>query len=58
MKRFDLMAGVNARGTFLVTKACLPYLRKAANPHVLVLSPPLDLRPQWFAGRVAYAMAK
>jgi citronellol/citronellal dehydrogenase len=58
MKRFDLVAGVNARGTFLVTKACLPYLRKAANPHVLVLSPPLDLRPQWFAGRVAYAMAK
>jgi citronellol/citronellal dehydrogenase len=58
MKRFDLVAGVNARGTFLVTKACLPCLRKAANPHVLVLSPPLDLRPQWFAGRVAYAMAK
>ncbi len=58
MKRFDLVNGVNARGTFLVTKACLPHLRKAANPHVLVLSPPLDLRPQWFAGRVAYAMAK
>jgi len=58
MKRFDLMAGVNARGTFLVTKACLPHLRKSVNPHVLMLSPPLDLKPEWFAGHVAYAMAK
>lgn len=58
MKRFDLMQGVNARGTFLVTKACLPHLKKAENPHVLMLSPPLDLKPQWFAGHLAYALAK
>ena len=58
MKRFDLMLGINARGTFLVTKACLPHLKKAANPHVLMLSPPLDLKPQWFAGHAAYAIAK
>jgi citronellol/citronellal dehydrogenase len=58
MKRFDLMQGVNARGAFLVTKACLPHLKKSANPHVLMLSPPLDLKPQWFAGHVAYALAK
>ena len=58
MKRFDLINGINARGTFLFTKTCLPHLRKAENPHVLMLSPPLDLRPQWFAGHVAYAIAK
>ena len=58
MKRFDLMQGINARGTFLVTKACLPHLKKAANPHVLMLSPPLYLKPEWFAEHVAYAMAK
>jgi citronellol/citronellal dehydrogenase len=56
MKRYDLV--INARGTFLVTKTCLPHLRKAENPHVLALSPPLDLKPQWFAGHVAYAIAK
>ena len=58
MKRFDLMAQVNTRGTFLVTKTCLPHLRKAANPHVLVLAPPLDMQPHWFAGHVAYSVAK
>jgi citronellol/citronellal dehydrogenase len=58
MKRFDLMLGINTRGTFLVTKACLPHLRKAENAHVLMLSPPLDLRPEWFAGHVAYSIAK
>ena len=58
MKRFDLMQGINARGTFLVTKACLPHLKNAANPHVLMLSPPLDLQPRWFAGHAAYAIAK
>jgi len=58
MKRFDLMLGVNTRGTFLVTKTCLPHLRKAENPHVLVLSPPLDMKPQWFAGHVAYSVTK
>jgi citronellol/citronellal dehydrogenase len=57
-KRLDLMLGVNTRGTFLVTKACVPHLRKAANPHVLMLSPPLTLRAEWFAGNVGYAIAK
>jgi citronellol/citronellal dehydrogenase len=58
MKRFDLMSGINTRGTFLATKTCLPHLRKAANPHVLVMSPPLDMQAQWFAGHVAYSIAK
>ncbi|MCL4766052.1 MAG: NAD(P)-dependent oxidoreductase [Hyphomicrobiaceae bacterium] len=58
MKRFDLMMGINTRGTFLVSKACLPHLRRAANPHILMLSPPLDMEPRWFAGHVAYSIAK
>jgi len=62
MKRFDLMFGVNVRGTFACTRAALPALRKAAdsgrNPHVLTLSPPLSLQPRWFAPHVAYTMAK
>ena len=58
MKRFDLMMSVNARGTFLTSKLCLPYLRKSANPHILMLSPPLVLEPRWFAPHLAYAMAK
>jgi len=58
MKRFDLMYGVNARGTFLCTQACLPHLAKAKNPHVLMLSPPLSMRTRWFAPHVAYTMAK
>ncbi|HTT72173.1 MAG TPA: NAD(P)-dependent oxidoreductase [Anaeromyxobacteraceae bacterium] len=58
MKRFDLMLGVNTRGTFLCTKSCLPFLEKAENPHVLVLSPPLSLRPRWFAPHVAYTLSK
>jgi citronellol/citronellal dehydrogenase len=58
MKRFDLMHGVNARGTFLCTQTCLPHLLRAENPHVLMLSPPLSLRPRWFAPHVAYTMAK
>ncbi len=58
MKRFDLMNGVNARGTFLVSRACIPHLRKSSNPHVLMMSPPLDMSPKWFAGHVAYTMAK
>ena len=62
MKRFDLMFGVNVRGTFLCSQACLPHLLKAAaagrNPHILTLSPPLNLRPQWFQGHVAYTMSK
>jgi citronellol/citronellal dehydrogenase len=58
MKRFDLMMGVNLRGTFLCSQACLPHLAKAANPHILTLSPPLDIRAKWFAPCVAYTMAK
>ena len=58
MKRYDLMHQVNARGTFLTSKACIPWLRKAANPHVLALSPPLDMSPHWFGRHVAYTMAK
>jgi citronellol/citronellal dehydrogenase len=58
MKRYDLMNQVNARGTFLTGKACLPYLKKAANPHILTLSPPLDMKAKWFAPHLAYTMAK
>jgi citronellol/citronellal dehydrogenase len=58
MKRFDLMYEINTRGTFLTTKTCIPHLSKAENPHVLVLSPPLDLRPKWFKNHVAYSIAK
>ena len=62
MKRFDLMFGVNVRGTFLCTQACLPHLRKSAvagrNPHVLNMSPPLSMREHWFRNHVAYTMAK
>jgi citronellol/citronellal dehydrogenase len=62
MKRFDLMFGVNVRGTYLCTQTCLPHLTKAAqtgrNPHVLNLSPPLSMREHWFAPHVAYSMAK
>ena len=57
-KRFDLMFEVNARGTFLVSKACIPHLRKASNPHVLALSPPLTMAPQWLANNVAYVITK
>ena len=58
LKRFDLMHGVNARGTFLVTQQALPHLLRAANPHVLMLSPPLSMQERWFAPHVAYTMAK
>ncbi len=58
MKRYDLMHQVNARGSFLVSKACIPHLKRAPNPHVLMLSPPLDLSPKWFANHVAYTAAK
>jgi len=58
MKRFDLMHQVNTRGTFLVSKTCLPHLKESANPHILNLAPPLDMSPKWFAGHVAYTMAK
>jgi citronellol/citronellal dehydrogenase len=58
MKRFDLMHQVNARGSYLCAKTVLPFLRKAENPHILTLSPPLDLDPKWFAPNLAYTMAK
>jgi len=58
MKRYDLMHQVNSRGTFLVTQSCLPYLKQSANPHVLMLSPPLNLAPKWFAPHTAYTIAK
>jgi citronellol/citronellal dehydrogenase len=58
MKRYDLMQQVNARGTFLTSKACIPYLKRADNPHVLTMSPPLDMSARWFQGHVAYTMAK
>jgi citronellol/citronellal dehydrogenase len=58
MKRFDLMHQINSRGTYLVSKTCIPHLKKAANPHVLMLSPPLDMAPRWFASHTAYTMAK
>jgi citronellol/citronellal dehydrogenase len=58
MKRFDLMMGINTRGTFMVSKYCIPHLKKAGNPHILMLSPPLDMKPKWFASSTAYTMAK
>ena len=58
IKRFDLMVGINTRGTFLCSQACLPHLKRAGNPHILTLSPPLNLSPRWFAPHVAYTIAK
>jgi len=58
MKRYDLMHQVNARGTFLCSQACLPHLLKADNPHILTISPPLNVEERWFAPHVAYTMAK
>eukprot|EP01134_Creolimax_fragrantissima_P005738 CFRG5738T1 len=57
-KRFDLMFGINTRGTFVTTQACLPHLRKSSNPHVMMLSPPLDMSAKWFQRHVAYSIAK
>jgi citronellol/citronellal dehydrogenase len=58
MRRYDLIQQINARGTFVTTRACLPYLRQAANPHVLTLAPPLRLEPRWFAAHLAYSLSK
>jgi citronellol/citronellal dehydrogenase len=58
MRRYDLLQQINTRGTFLTTRACLPYLKQAANPHVLTLSPPLNLQPQWFGAHLAYSLSK
>ncbi|KAH0945273.1 hypothetical protein HN011_004726 [Eciton burchellii] len=58
MKKYDLMNNINARGTFLVSKICLPYLQKSTNPHIVNISPPLNMKPIWFKNHVAYTMAK
>lgn len=58
IKRFDLMWSVNARGTFLCSQKCLPHLQRAANPHILVLSPPLDMQARWFKDHCGYTMSK
>lgn len=58
MKRYDLMTGINSRGTFLVTRTCLPHLLKSEHAHILTLSPPLDFAPQWFRNHAAYSLAK
>jgi citronellol/citronellal dehydrogenase len=57
-KRFDLMHTINVRGTFLMSKACIPFLKKANNPHILNLSPPINLEPSWFGNHLAYTMSK
>ncbi|OMJ82952.1 hypothetical protein SteCoe_16226 [Stentor coeruleus] len=58
MKRYDLMHSINTRGTFLMSKTCIPHLLKAQNPHILNMSPPLSMKPKWFGMHVAYTMAK
>jgi len=58
VKRLDLMLAINLRGTFACSQACIPHLQKAANPHILTLSPPLDMRARWFKDHVAYTIAK
>lgn len=58
MKRFDLINSVNARGTFLCSQACLPYLKKSTNPHILTLSPPLNMQAKWFKDTLAYTISK
>lgn len=57
-KRFDLMHDINVRGTFLMTKHCIPYLKKGSNPHILTLSPPLNLQLKWFKSHLAYTLSK
>ncbi|MET0635526.1 MAG: NAD(P)-dependent oxidoreductase [Chitinophagaceae bacterium] len=57
-KKFDLMHDINVRGTFMVTRACIPALKKSANPHIITLSPPVNMDPKWFAGHLAYTLAK
>jgi citronellol/citronellal dehydrogenase len=58
MKRYDLMQDINARGTFLVSKTCIPHLREAENPHILTLSPPISLEPRWLGPHIGYTLAK
>jgi len=58
VKRYDLMQSINARGTFVVSRACIPHLRDAGNPHILTLSPPISLEPEWLKGHIGYTVAK
>jgi citronellol/citronellal dehydrogenase len=58
MKTYDLMQDINTRGTYTVSRACIPHLKRSENPHILTLSPPLNLKPHWFANHVAYTIAK
>ena len=58
MKKHDLMHQINTRGTFLLSKVCNPYLKKSSNPHIINISPPLNMDKKWFAPHVAYTMAK
>jgi citronellol/citronellal dehydrogenase len=58
IKRYDLMQSINTRGTFVVSRACIPYLKRSANPHILTLSPPVSLEPRWLAPHVGYTIAK
>jgi citronellol/citronellal dehydrogenase len=58
MKRYDLMQDINTRGTFLVTKTCVPHLRNGSNPHILTLSPPISLEPRWLGPHIGYTIAK
>ncbi len=57
MKRYDLMHGINTRGTYMTSKLAIPYLKKSDSAHVLTLSPPLDMQAKWFAPHVAYTMS-
>jgi citronellol/citronellal dehydrogenase len=58
MRRYDLIQSINTRGTFVTSRACLPYLKRAPNPHILTLSPPLNLKSEWFAPHLAYSLSK
>jgi citronellol/citronellal dehydrogenase len=58
VKRFDLIFDINVRGTFVVSQACIPHLRASGNGRILTRSPPIDMAPEWFAGRTAYTMSK
>src|SRR5256885_8322006 len=58
IKRYDLMQSINTRGTFVVSRACIPHLRRASNPHILTLSPPISLEPRWLGGHIGYTIAK
>ena len=58
IKRYDLMQAINTRGTFVVSRACVPHLRRSDNPHILTLSPPISLEPRWLGPHIAYTIAK